>query len=276
VWFGHERTGSGLVPFVACHRIIRFTRSRPHQLNCDELAFVDSGRVTLRVDDAEHVVPARHAMRIPRGRTIVAAGGERSSTVYWVGMNFGSDPEAPILRDEIAELTVAAGRLGAPSRVPAGVRDAIAGLFDVASDAAAAQLSRRAASLRLLGELLVALRRGAAPAEDDAIGRLVAPALTLIDAGLAADLSVAVLARACRLGRTTFVGYFRHATGETPHAFVRRRRLELARELLAQSDRTVAAVAREVGFASREHLSAAMRATLDVSPAQLRRPAASR
>lgn len=63
------------------------------------------------------------------------------------------------------------------------------------------------------------------------------------------------LAREAELSLFHFTRAFRKTVGETPHAYVLRRRLELARTLLVNSSRTIGAVARRAGFKSMAHFS---------------------
>ncbi len=67
-----------------------------------------------------------------------------------------------------------------------------------------------------------------------------------------------------------FLRSFRKTFGETPHAYVLRRRLESARTLLAISDRSVAAVGLRLGFASPAHFVAAFRVRMGVTPGAFR------
>ena len=67
-----------------------------------------------------------------------------------------------------------------------------------------------------------------------------------------------------------FLRSFRKTFGETPHAYVLRRRLESARTLLVISDRSVGAVALRLGFASPAHFVAAFRVRMGVTPGAFR------
>lgn len=65
---------------------------------------------------------------------------------------------------------------------------------------------------------------------------------------LADDLGVDALARAAHLSRRTFVRSFQAATGTTPAAWVRSRRLDEARRLLETTDLPIDRIAAECGF----------------------------
>jgi len=79
---------------------------------------------------------------------------------------------------------------------------------------------------------------------------------------LAAEASVSV-AHACRA--------FRRATGATIHARVREARLRHALALLLDTDRPIADIAIDVGFANQGHLGNAFAARFGVSPGRARR-----
>jgi AraC family transcriptional regulator len=85
---------------------------------------------------------------------------------------------------------------------------------------------------------------------------------------LDAPLTLDDLARVVGRSRFHFARLFKAATGETPHRYVVRRRVERARELLLAGD-SIAEVAAAVGFASRSHLHAHVRRAFGCTPGQL-------
>jgi len=72
---------------------------------------------------------------------------------------------------------------------------------------------------------------------------------------LAEDLAIAELAMQAGLSSFHFARVFRRETGETPHRFVTRVRLEEAARLLRMTDQTVLQIAPGVGFESASHFS---------------------
>lgn len=92
-----------------------------------------------------------------------------------------------------------------------------------------------------------------------------------IDADLAADLSVPALAAAVGVSPDHFARVFRGLTGLTPHAFVVRRRVERARDLLRAGGRSIAEVAHAVGFADQGHLTRHFGRLLGTTPARFLR-----
>ena len=67
-----------------------------------------------------------------------------------------------------------------------------------------------------------------------------------------------------------FSRQFRATFGETPHAYLRRRRVERAMELLRETDRSVTDICFDVGFASLGTFSRTFRAIVGESPSGYR------
>lgn len=99
--------------------------------------------------------------------------------------------------------------------------------------------------------------------------REVAVRLLLDD--LAGDRPVAELAGRCGLSRSHFIRAFKASMGLPPHHWLMRRRVERARELLARSDDSIAAIAASCGFADQSHLTRVFHAATGASPAAWRR-----
>ena len=72
----------------------------------------------------------------------------------------------------------------------------------------------------------------------------------IIDAQYAQPLDLNELARAVHLSRFHFLRAFRAAFHMTPHEYLTRKRIERAKELLAESDLLVTEICFEVGFES--------------------------
>jgi AraC family transcriptional regulator len=87
---------------------------------------------------------------------------------------------------------------------------------------------------------------------------------------------VAELAAAAGLSRAHFSVVFARATGLPPVRYVRRARLERARELLAAGDLPVAAVARAVGFRDAAHFHRAFAREEGLTPGRYRAQARER
>ncbi len=87
-----------------------------------------------------------------------------------------------------------------------------------------------------------------------------------VRANLSADLAISELAAHAGLSSFHFARVFRHATGETPHQFVTRLRLEEAARLLRATDQTVLQIALAVGFENASHFSVQFKRGYGVTP----------
>lgn len=87
-----------------------------------------------------------------------------------------------------------------------------------------------------------------------------------IRANLAADLAISELAAQAGLSSFHFARVFRRETGETPHQFVTRLRLEEAARLLRATDQPVLQIALAVGFENASHFSVQFKRGYGVTP----------
>jgi AraC-like DNA-binding protein len=96
--------------------------------------------------------------------------------------------------------------------------------------------------------------------------------LRLIDERLPAKMSVAEMAREAGLSATWFARVFKHVTGDTPHQFLLRQRLDRANTaLLNRSDKTLAQIAVEFGFVDQAHFTRHFRRKFGTTPGELLR-----
>jgi transcriptional regulator GlxA family with amidase domain len=80
-----------------------------------------------------------------------------------------------------------------------------------------------------------------------------------------------LLAREAGLGRNAFGRFFREATGDTPHRYLTRLRVERACEQLSTEGATVDEVAVATGFCDRFHFTRVFKRHMGVGPAEYRR-----
>jgi AraC-like DNA-binding protein len=92
-----------------------------------------------------------------------------------------------------------------------------------------------------------------------------------IDAELAGDLTLSILAEESGYSRTHFQRMFRTATGLTPHQYLLERRLGRAQELLEMRNADLIDVAASCGFSSHSHMTTVFRRLLGMTPAEYRR-----
>jgi AraC-like DNA-binding protein len=127
---------------------------------------------------------------------------------------------------------------------------------------------------RLLDLLLVAILREwftrpdtDAPASCRANGDpVVGPVLRLIHGHPGHPWTVAALARRTGVSRATLARRFTDLVGMPPMAYLTRWRIDLAADLLIESDATIDTVARQVGYGSAFALSAAFKRARGISP----------
>ena len=99
-----------------------------------------------------------------------------------------------------------------------------------------------------------------------ALGR----AMTYIETHLAERLTVEAIAQAANLSTRTLMRLFRKQAGVSVVAFILRRRIARARQLLQQEDRTCAEIAFECGFGSVQHFNRIFRRYENASPSAWR------
>jgi AraC family transcriptional regulator len=92
-----------------------------------------------------------------------------------------------------------------------------------------------------------------------------------IDAHLHEQISLATMAKLVRLSPFHFARLFKQSFGEPPHRYVTRQRIERAKRMLAQGERSVAEIGFEVGFGESSSFTAAFRKMTGTTPARFRR-----
>src|SRR5690606_2674556 len=90
-------------------------------------------------------------------------------------------------------------------------------------------------------------------------------------ARLGAPLTTAALAEHARVSPRTFSRRFREETGYTPMQWVMRARIDLAREMLENTDRSVDEIAVRVGLGTGANLRQFFRRVLGTTPSEYRR-----
>jgi len=87
-----------------------------------------------------------------------------------------------------------------------------------------------------------------------------------VEANISGALNLDALASVAHISSFHFARLFKSATGETPHDFVVRIRMERVKTLLRDTDWTASDIAKQVGFSSKSHFSAAFRHCFGVTP----------
>lgn len=99
--------------------------------------------------------------------------------------------------------------------------------------------------------------------------RLVRQARSILDTQLATPPPLGALARHVGMNPTKLCALFRQCFGESMYEFVRRRRLEVAHELLTRSDMQIQQVASAVGYRHHSTFSTAFTRHFGVAPKQV-------
>jgi AraC family transcriptional regulator len=88
----------------------------------------------------------------------------------------------------------------------------------------------------------------------------------LVHAKVEDELSLDEMAQSVGLSTAHFARMFRKSTGETPHQFVLRQRLERAKAMLRAPDARVLDVAVACGFKTQQHFAQVFRDVCGISP----------
>ena len=92
-----------------------------------------------------------------------------------------------------------------------------------------------------------------------------------IDAHLSERPRISDLAALVQLTRYYFIRSFKQAVGMPPHQFMIARRVERAKEMLANQEQTIASVAERTGFGTSLQLARAFRRVVGTIPSEFRR-----
>jgi len=91
-----------------------------------------------------------------------------------------------------------------------------------------------------------------------------------VDAKMEDELTLREMAQSVELSRAHFARMFRKSTGESPHQFVLRQRIEHAMAMLRSDDARVVDVAVACGFKTQQHFARVFRHVCGVSPTDYR------
>ncbi|WP_020012986.1 AraC family transcriptional regulator [Promicromonospora sukumoe] len=250
-------TDVGFYPRAAQH-----SRSRPQGAAQDIVMVCGAGRGTCVVGPDVHQVGTGGAVIIPAGTPhSYEADAADPWTIWWMHVT------GPALAALFAGTDVTVRRpvvqLSDPSRVIA-LADTV--LRRMERDETASSLAA-AAGAAWHALALIAADRGtttpdrAAPIENT---------LEFLRANLADQVTVPELARMAGLSQSHYAALFRRATGFGVLEYQTRLRMASARELLDTTDRTVASIARQVGYPDPLYFSRRFRRIHSMSPSEYR------
>jgi AraC family transcriptional regulator len=114
-----------------------------------------------------------------------------------------------------------------------------------------------------------------AEGNSDERGRLIAwqarKVRDYVDSHITGPILVADLCALVRLSEAHFSRSFKRTFGESPHAFVLRRRLEFAAQYMLQTGVPLSDIALQCGFADQAHFSKRFREAVGLNPSAWRR-----
>ena len=146
--------------------------------------------------------------------------------------------------------------------------------FDLIAELRAPNKRGHEIAARAIGDrLLVELLRNHAELERGQHGLDRPPAARIreyVDEHVGDRLELPILAEVAGYGVHHFCRLFRETFGQSPHDYVRERRLEAARKLLATADCGIGEVAAECGFADQSHLTRCFKSMYGAPPARWR------
>ncbi|MFD8696027.1 AraC family transcriptional regulator [Kitasatospora purpeofusca] len=173
-------------------------------------------------------------------------------------------------------------RLGATTAEAPAVRWLLAQtLGELAADRPGASFALgHLAPLLLVQVLRALLAHGGADAHPAGLLRALAderlaPALRLMHGDPARPWTLAELARAAAMSRTSFAQRFKDLAGVPPLAYLRRRRMRLAQHTLRGTDTPMSAIAASLGYGSDSAFSTAFKRATGLSPRHYREAARS-
>jgi AraC family transcriptional regulator len=150
-----------------------------------------------------------------------------------------------------------------------GIREALTA-SDPASTVYADYLAR-ALGARLIRAHSNLMPQSAEPRRAGLTRSQLARVTEFMDANLSERLSLGDIAEAAGLSPARFIRQFKASTCTAPHKYLVRLRLERAKRLLRATDRSIAQIAFECGFAHQEHMTRFFGRLAGTTPAVFRR-----
>ncbi|MER5407601.1 AraC family transcriptional regulator [Streptomyces sp. NPDC002769] len=228
-------------------------------------------RFTLRGDPEAVAVDAARVFASSEGGVARAGNGEDEVLLIGGRFSFGDRARTLLLEDLPPVIHV-------PARTPQAetLQWALAQIDRELRDGpmASTLVAEHLAVVMLVHVLRLHLTRepGAASGWLAGLGDpVVAAALTSLHSRPEHPWTVAELARACAVSRSTLAARFKNTVGRGPLDYLTRWRVELASRHLRRGTDTVSAIARTVGYGSESALSTAFKRVNGVSPRDYRR-----
>lgn len=240
---------------------------------CFKIYRVVSGEAVLRTDESNVRIRAGHVYLVD-GHRLRGQACPKAMVVYWVHFT----PESPYLSRRLAGLPAVVelpGRAGGPPAswsVLLDFFDRPRGATSTPRDDVSLSAACRVESLvlNLVAQVLERRPREARSREQAEQLDRFRPVIRLMEREFRAAPSLAQLARMAGMAPAYFHRQFRTAFGLTPHDYMLRRRLDLARHLLRESDRRIHEIAAEAGYENAFYFSRVFTKHFGQSPKSFR------
>lgn len=217
---------------------------------------------------------------IRQGDLILKPGGVVTNEVRWKSLS--SQPMQTLhiyLKHDLFSRTAQEATNRDPARLAlfgrAGFQDPLLAQIGLALQrelehpTAAGKLYVQIAAQMLAVHLFCHYTSGGEPIKDPSQGlthQQLKRVVDCVQAHLCQELSLEVLAEQTGLSSYHFARLFRQTTGESPHQFVLRQRVERAQRLLKETDAPLAHIALESGFANQSHFTRIFKRHLGLTP----------
>jgi AraC family transcriptional regulator len=107
--------------------------------------------------------------------------------------------------------------------------------------------------------------------EDGLSKQKLRQAIEYIEAHLGEDISLSDIANQLGMSQYYFCHLFKRSTGMSPHQYLIQQRVERAKHLLRQPERTITSVAMDCGFVNQSHFAKCFRRYTGMNPNQFRK-----
>ncbi|HEY3330270.1 MAG TPA: AraC family transcriptional regulator [Capsulimonadaceae bacterium] len=279
------RTRAAIIaPIDDIHPVIRIAHRQRGKLNITrriildhEIVYAVRGQGVYRASGREYSFRANDVFIIqPFVPHEIEHHGDGACEHIAVHFDFASDipPRGNSLADRrpyVVSLTGGLALPEAPFRAPATVHERLVSIIaDRAETDSLSTLTASATLALVLAQLLREYGTARLPVSDGVHAVRIKKVIDFIDTHFALPLTVSELAETAALSPSRFNTLFRQFTGLTPMDYVQRKRITVARALLADITLSVKQVAANVGFDDPLHFSRVFRNIDGLSPTQYR------
>jgi transcriptional regulator GlxA family with amidase domain len=273
------------IPVDAVHPVIRIAHRMQGPLRIPERIIVDHELVMILSGRGELQVGRRTISFDPHTLFFIqpfvphSFNASDTQSGEHLAVHFDFAPNTPAQDEELSDRNPYEVRLSSGLEIPvktsltAGHRIERA-LLEVLKERESGEPTGRLAAVAYLTEVLVQLLRLEPNDKPESVSlsqRLkITRAMQYVDDHLAEPMSAQHLADAADLSISRFNTIFRLETGYSPADFIRRRRIDEARKLLAEPDLSVKEIAARTGFEDSFHFSKVFRKIDGLSPTRYR------